>query len=72
MPHMDGHEAFRALRGIDEKVQVVLCSGYTENDVLGQFVGRGLANFVQKPYTSDELFAILEPLLSTSREKNQG
>ncbi len=67
MPHMDGHETFSALRGIDENVQVVMCSGYTENDVSDQFVGEGLANFVQKPYTSDELFAVLEPLLSTRR-----
>lgn len=72
MPHMDGHEAFCALRGIDENVQVVLCSGYTENDVSDQFVGKGLANIIQKPYTSDELFAVLEPLLSTPREKDQG
>jgi two-component system cell cycle sensor histidine kinase/response regulator CckA len=67
MPHMDGHETFSALRGIDENVQVVMCSGYTESDVSGQFVGEGLVKFVQKPYTSDELFAVLEPLLSTSR-----
>ena len=70
MPHMDGHEAFCALRGIDEDVQVVLCSGYTGNDVADQFSGRGLANIVQKPYTCDELFAALEPLLSTPRESD--
>ena len=70
MPHMDGHEAFCALRGIDENVQVVLCSGYTENDVSDQFVGKGLANIVQKPYTSAELFAVLEPFLSTPRKND--
>jgi CheY-like chemotaxis protein len=68
MPHMDGHETFCALRSIDESAQVVLCSGFTENDVSEQFAGKDLANIVQKPYTSDDLFAVLEPLLSTPRK----
>jgi CheY-like chemotaxis protein len=68
MPHMDGHETFCALRSIDESAQVVLCSGFTVNDVSEQFAGKDLANIVQKPYTSDDLFAVLEPLLSTPRK----
>jgi len=68
MPHMDGRETFCALRSIDESAQVVLCSGFTENDVSEQFAGKDLANIVQKPYTSDDLFAVLEPLLSTPRK----
>jgi CheY-like chemotaxis protein len=68
MPHMDGHETFCELRSIDENAQVVLCSGFTENDVSEQFAGKDLANIVQKPYTSDDLFAVLAPLLSTPRK----
>jgi PAS domain S-box-containing protein len=51
MPHMDGEEAFRELRRICPSVAVLLCSGYNEQDATQRFAGKGLAGFVQKPYT---------------------
>jgi len=51
MPHMDGEEAFRELRRIRSDVRVLLSSGYNEQDVTQRFVGKGLAGFIQKPYT---------------------
>lgn len=55
MPHMDGEEAFRALRQIDPGVRVVLSSGYTEHDIVSRFAGKGLAGFMPKPYTMQGL-----------------
>ena len=55
MPHMDGKEAFRELTRINPDVKVVMCSGYTEHDVSNQFLGKGIAGFVQKPYDSTDL-----------------
>ncbi|MBU1708540.1 MAG: response regulator, partial [Proteobacteria bacterium] len=51
MPHMDGEVAFRELRKINRNVRVILSSGYNEQDVTEKFVGKGLAGFIQKPYT---------------------
>ncbi|MEW6595175.1 MAG: response regulator [Thermodesulfobacteriota bacterium] len=51
MPHMDGEEAFREMRRIRSDVQVVLSSGYHEQEVTQRFTGKGLAGFIQKPYT---------------------
>jgi two-component system cell cycle sensor histidine kinase/response regulator CckA len=50
MPVMDGEDAYRELRAIDPEVRVVLSSGYNERETLGQFTGKGLAGFIQKPY----------------------
>ena len=55
MPHMDGEETFRELRRLDPEVRVVMSSGYTEQDVTARFAGKGLAGFVQKPYTLAQL-----------------
>lgn len=51
MPEMDGKECFRLLRAIKPSVQVILSSGYNEQEATSQFVGRGLAGFIQKPYS---------------------
>jgi CheY-like chemotaxis protein len=55
MPHLDGEQAFRELRRLDPKVNVILCSGYNEQDATQRFAGKGLAGFLQKPYTSAAL-----------------
>lgn len=55
MPHMDGEEAFREMRRIRDDVQVILSSGYHEQDVTQRFTGKGLAGFIQKPYTMSAL-----------------
>jgi len=51
MPHMDGREAFHQLRRIRPSVPVILSSGYNEQESIQEFLGRGLAGFLQKPYT---------------------
>jgi DNA-binding NtrC family response regulator len=50
MPHMDGEEAFREIRRIQPDASVILASGYSEQDVVSRFVGKGLAGFIQKPF----------------------
>jgi CheY-like chemotaxis protein len=51
MPHMDGEQCFRELRQLNPDIKVIMSSGYNEQDVTQKFVGKGLAGFVQKPYT---------------------
>jgi signal transduction histidine kinase len=51
MPHMDGREAFHAIRRIHPDLPVILSSGYDEHESILDFRGRGLAAFLQKPYT---------------------
>jgi two-component system cell cycle sensor histidine kinase/response regulator CckA len=57
MPHLDGEACFRELRLMKPEIKVILSSGYNEQDVVNLFAGKGLAGFIQKPYTTAELIA---------------
>jgi len=63
MPVMSGEEAFRRLKLITPGVKVILSSGYNESEAIRRFTGKGLAGFLQKPYSSatltDKVHAIL-------------
>ncbi|WP_051293159.1 hybrid sensor histidine kinase/response regulator [Citrifermentans bremense] len=50
MPQMDGKQCFRELRLLDPELQVIMASGYSEYEVAPQFIGMGLAGFVEKPF----------------------
>ncbi len=63
MPHMDGEQAFRELRQLDAGVRVIMSSGYNEMEVTQKFAGKGLAGFIQKPYTFETLRAALRAAL---------
>ena len=55
MPRMDGEQCFRELRKINPGAKVIISSGYNKQDVTQKFDGKGLAGFIQKPYTLSEL-----------------
>ncbi len=55
MPVMGGEEALRRMREIDSSVPVILSSGFNEVEAVRRFTGKGLAGFIQKPYTARTL-----------------
>jgi two-component system cell cycle sensor histidine kinase/response regulator CckA len=55
MPCMNGKEVFLEMRRINTDARIVISSGYKEHDVVSNFAYRGLAGFMQKPYTLEEL-----------------
>ena len=63
MPGLDADETLRGLRRIHADVRVLLMSGYNEQDAISGFVGRGIAAFLQKPFTLRELEQRLRGLL---------
>jgi len=63
MPHMDGEEVFREMRRIRKDVRTILSSGYNEQSATDRFAGKGLAGFIQKPYSYNELLAIVRKVL---------
>ena len=63
MPKMDGQSCFRALREINPDVRVILSSGYNEQEATSRFAGKGLAGFVQKPYSANQLAETLQSVL---------
>ena len=72
MPRMDGEETFRELRTIDPDVHVILTSGYNEQDATSHFVGKGLAGFIQKPFTLRGLEAKLRETLRPGKPDDAG
>lgn len=63
MPHMDGEEAFTELRRLSAAVPVVLMSGFNQQEAMVRFTGKGLASFLQKPFTVTELRTVLQQVL---------
>ena len=55
MPRLDGIEALQKLRCIQTNVQVLVMSGYSEQDVSAHFAGLGAAGFIQKPFLPHDL-----------------
>jgi signal transduction histidine kinase/CheY-like chemotaxis protein len=63
MPGMNGEEALGRLQQIRPDVKVILSSGYNEIEIVERFAGKGLADFIQKPYTS---VALLDKVLDVA------
>jgi len=58
MPRMSGSEAYQRMRAIRD-VPTILTSGYNEQDATSRFAGKGLAGFLQKPWTATGLLDAL-------------
>jgi PAS domain S-box-containing protein len=59
MQQPGSESVFAEIRQIKNGVNVILMSGYNEEEALQQFSGIGLAGFLHKPYTNVELREIL-------------
>jgi len=64
MPHLDGEGAFRELRLLRPEARVLLMSGFSEQDAIHGFIGKGLAGFLQKPFRLESLRARLKEILA--------
>ena len=63
MPRIGGEEVFRRIRAAQPATCIILCSGYTEEDINRQFAGRGLSGFLEKPFTPSELIEKIRSVL---------
>ena len=55
MPLMSGEEALRRLQAIRPGVRTIASSGYNAAMAMQRFAGYGLKDFIQKPYTAEQL-----------------
>lgn len=63
MPNMGGEETFRELRRHYPGLPVLLLSGFTEDEAVARFTGKGLAGFLQKPFKMATLREQLQRVL---------
>jgi CheY-like chemotaxis protein len=64
MPRMDGLEAFAEMQRLHPEIPVILSSGFSEQESIPAILGRGLAGFLQKPYTIQNLRTRVQTALS--------
>jgi CheY-like chemotaxis protein len=55
LPVMDGDAVFEELKAINPGVNVVLSSGFAEQNKIGAMLAQGLRGFIPKPYTREKL-----------------
>jgi CheY-like chemotaxis protein len=63
MPYMNGEEVLRELKIMTPSVKVLLSSGFNEVEAIRRFTGKGLAGFLQKPYTAAVLAATIKRII---------
>jgi signal transduction histidine kinase/CheY-like chemotaxis protein len=66
MPGLGGEEVLLRLQAIGPQVRVILSSGYNEVEVIQRFAGKGLAGFLQKPYTAAALIDAVNQVLASA------
>ncbi|MCP4213873.1 MAG: response regulator [bacterium] len=65
MPRLDGEQTFRQLRNLKSDIPVILCSGYTREQVAKRFFDRMPAPFIGKPFKLSGLAEKLQMVLSS-------
>ena len=71
MPRLNGDEVYRRIRSCRPNTQVIMCSGYTEKDIVRHFDSRGLAGFIEKPFKPSELIEKIGLVLASLSGKSR-
>ncbi len=67
MPFMDGEETFARLKEIRADVPVILATGFIQQERLERMMSRGMAGFLRKPMSPDEIVAMVRRTLAELR-----
>lgn len=65
LPGMNGKEVYAILKGINEKIKVLIASGYNINGEAAEILQQGANDFIQKPFTLNDLSLKIRAILST-------
>ena len=68
LPVMDGDAVFDELRTINPGINVVLSSGFAEQDKVSAMLAQGLRGFIPKPYTKEKLMEQVRSTLDAARQ----
>ncbi len=66
LPVMDGDAVFEELKAINPAVNVVLSSGFAEQNKIGAMLAQGLRGFIPKPYTREKLLEQVQTTIEAS------
>lgn len=65
MPGMDGIEFVTRVRSFNKYIPIVVVSGHTSREHLKMFLTLGVDNFVEKPYSHEDILRALEMAVAT-------
>jgi two-component system cell cycle sensor histidine kinase/response regulator CckA len=63
LPRLGGWEAFLIMRKINPDLKGLLASGFFSQDVKKEIIRSGATDFIQKPYNSTQIVAMIHNLL---------
>jgi len=63
LPYLAGWDAFLRMKKINPELKGILASGYFHPNVKEEIIKSGADNFVQKPYNTPEIVAMLHRML---------
>jgi DNA-binding response OmpR family regulator len=66
MPGIDGVEAFRRIRRLNESVRVVMMSAYSQNDLKRAVLDEGAVAFLSKPLDIENVIGLIQDVRETS------
>jgi PAS domain S-box-containing protein len=71
MPGLSGQETLHELRKFEPDLEVLVSSGYGEEQAMNLFSGHQVSGFIQKPYTSARLLEKVARALRAMRQRAQ-
>ena len=72
MPGLSGAEVYGRIRADDERLLVILISGYDQNRVMAEISEYSCARFLKKPFSVDELLDVVAVLLRPRQSARAG
>ncbi len=63
MPGMSGKQVMQQIRSMGIRTPILICSGYSEDEVLGEFSGLDIAGVVANPFTARQLASRVSTVL---------
>lgn len=71
MPNLDGATATSVIRSFDTKTPIIAMTGNIEDNDLVTYLQNGMSDILAKPFTKDDLYAILSKHLLDPKENKQ-
>jgi len=67
LPRLGGWEAFLKMREMNPELKGILASGFFNPDVRTEIIKSGAKDFIQKPYNSEQIVAMIRNLLNETK-----
>jgi CheY-like chemotaxis protein len=63
MPY-SGAYAFNQIKALDPSARIIVASGYSEDHLIGELMGKGCRRFIQKPFSIEKLSREIEKAMT--------